>query len=88
VDIVLRCVTGLRARGEVLWFDPALPPQVKQLNFSIHYRHHRLDIELGEDHLQLSSRPGEGRPIQIHVRDQTIHLVPGARHEFSLQQRP
>jgi trehalose/maltose hydrolase-like predicted phosphorylase len=88
VDIVLRCLAGLRARGEVLWFDPALPPQVKQLNFSIHYRHHRIDVELAEDHLQISSRPGEGRPIQIHVHDETIHLVPGARHDFSLQQRP
>jgi alpha,alpha-trehalase len=88
VDLVLRCLTGLRARGEVLWFDPALPPQVKQLNFSIHYRHHRLDVELAEDHLQISSRPGEGRPIQIHVHDGTIHLVPGARHVFPLQQRP
>jgi trehalose/maltose hydrolase-like predicted phosphorylase/beta-phosphoglucomutase-like phosphatase (HAD superfamily) len=85
VDLVLRCLTGLRARGEVLWFDPALPPQVKQLNFSIHYRHHRLDVELAEDHLQISSRPGEGRPIQIHVHDGTIHLVPGARHVFPLQ---
>jgi trehalose/maltose hydrolase-like predicted phosphorylase/beta-phosphoglucomutase-like phosphatase (HAD superfamily) len=88
VDIVLRCLAGLRARGEVLWFDPALPPQVKQVKFSIHYRHHRLDVALAEDHLQISSRPGEGRPIQIHVHDETIHLVPGARHDFSLQQRP
>jgi trehalose/maltose hydrolase-like predicted phosphorylase len=88
VDIVLRCLAGMRARGEVLWFDPALPPEVKQVKFSIHYRHHRLDIALAEDHLQISSRPGEGRPIQIHVQDETIHLVPGARHDFSLQQCP
>jgi trehalose/maltose hydrolase-like predicted phosphorylase len=72
----------------VLRFDPALPPQLKQLKFSIHYRQHRLDVELAEDHLQISSRPGEGRPIQVLVHDQTIELVPGARHEFSLDQRP
>jgi trehalose/maltose hydrolase-like predicted phosphorylase/beta-phosphoglucomutase-like phosphatase (HAD superfamily) len=88
VDMVLRCLAGLRARGEVLWFDPALPPQVKQVSFSIHYRHHRLDITLAEDHLQISSRPGEGRPIQVHVHDQTIQLVPDAHHEFSLTRRP
>jgi alpha,alpha-trehalase len=88
VDLVLRCVTGLRARGEVLRFDPALPPQVKQLSFSIHYRHHRLDITLVEDRLEISSRPGEGRPIQVLVHDQTIELVPGRRHEFTLEQRP
>ena len=87
VDMVLRCLAGLRARGEVLWFDPALPPQVKQVTFSIHYRHHRLDVALAEDRLQISSRPGEGRPIQVHIQDQTIQLVPGARHEFSLTRR-
>jgi trehalose/maltose hydrolase-like predicted phosphorylase/beta-phosphoglucomutase-like phosphatase (HAD superfamily) len=88
VDMVLRCLAGLRARGEVLWFDPALPPQVKQVRFSIHYRHHRIDVALAEDRLQISSRPGEGRPIQVHVRDQTIQLVPGARHQFPLEQHP
>jgi trehalose/maltose hydrolase-like predicted phosphorylase/beta-phosphoglucomutase-like phosphatase (HAD superfamily) len=88
VDIVLRCLTGLRARGPELRFDPVLPPQVKQLRFSVHYRHHRLDVALAEDHLQISSRPGEGRPIQVLVHDETIQLVPGARHEFSLKQRP
>jgi trehalose/maltose hydrolase-like predicted phosphorylase len=87
VDLMLRCVTGLRARGEVLRFDPALPPQVKQLSFSIHYRHHRLDITLGEDRLEISSRPGEGHPIQVVVHDQTIELVPDTQHEFTLEQR-
>jgi trehalose/maltose hydrolase-like predicted phosphorylase len=72
----------------MLRFDPVLPPQVKKLKFSIHYRHHRLDLALEEDHLQISSRPGEGRPIQVLVNDEAIELVPGARHEFSLEQRP
>ena len=76
VDTVLRCLAGLRARGEVLWFDPALPPQVKQVKFSIHYRHHRIDVALAEDRFQISSRPGEAAEIQVHVRDETIQLVP------------
>jgi trehalose/maltose hydrolase-like predicted phosphorylase/beta-phosphoglucomutase-like phosphatase (HAD superfamily) len=87
VDIVLRCLTGLRARGEALRFDPALPPQVKQLRFSVHYRHHRLDVTLAEDRLQVSSRPGEGRPIQVLVHDQTVELAPGASHQFALEGR-
>jgi len=87
VDIVLRCLTGLRARGQVLRFEPALPPQVKQVRFSIHYRHHRLDVVLTEDSLEVSSRPGEGRPIKVLVRDQTVELVPGASHQFSLERR-
>jgi len=88
VDIVLRCLTGLRPRGEVLRFDPALPPQVKQVRFSVHYRGHRVDVTLAQDHLEVRSRPGQARPIKILVRDQTVELGPGAKHEFSLERRP
>jgi trehalose/maltose hydrolase-like predicted phosphorylase/beta-phosphoglucomutase-like phosphatase (HAD superfamily) len=88
VDIVLRGLTGLRARGEVLRFDPALPPQVKQLKFSVHYRGHRIDVELAEDHLQLSSRPGPAQPIQVLVHDQTVELAPGRACEVSLERTP
>jgi alpha,alpha-trehalase len=71
----------------VLRFEPALPPQVKQIRFSIHYRHHRLDVLLAEDHLEVSSRPGEGRPITILVRDQAVELAPGTSHRFALERR-
>jgi trehalose/maltose hydrolase-like predicted phosphorylase/beta-phosphoglucomutase-like phosphatase (HAD superfamily) len=88
VDIVARCLTGLRARGPVLRFDPALPPQVKRLRFSIHYRGHRVDVDLAEDRLRLSSRPGPAQPIQVLVRDQTIELAPGQEREVSLERTP
>jgi trehalose/maltose hydrolase-like predicted phosphorylase/beta-phosphoglucomutase-like phosphatase (HAD superfamily) len=88
VDIVLRSLAGLRPRGEVLRFDPALPPQVKQVRFSVHYRGHRVEVTLAEDRLEVSSRPGRAQPIKLLVRDQTVELTPGARHEFSLEQRP
>ena len=84
VDIVLRCLTGMRARGPVLRFDPALPPKVKQLRFSVHYRGHRIDVELVEDHLRLRSRPGGAQPIQVLVRDAMVELGPGEEREVSL----
>ena len=87
VDIVLRGLTGMRPRGEVLRFDPALPPQVKQLNFSVHYRGHRIDVELVEDHLRLSARPGDPKPIQVLVRDQTVELAPGQQREVLFERR-
>jgi trehalose/maltose hydrolase-like predicted phosphorylase/beta-phosphoglucomutase-like phosphatase (HAD superfamily) len=88
VDIVLRCLAGLRPRGEVLRFDPALPLPVKQLKFSVHYRGHRVDVTLDEHRLEVSSRRGGAPPIKVLVRDQTVELAPGARQEFSLDQRP
>jgi trehalose/maltose hydrolase-like predicted phosphorylase/beta-phosphoglucomutase-like phosphatase (HAD superfamily) len=88
VDIVLRCLTGMRARGPVLRFEPALPPQVKQLHFSVHYREHRIDVELAEDHMRLSSRPGPAQPIKVLVHDQTVELAAGQEREVLLKGTP
>jgi trehalose/maltose hydrolase-like predicted phosphorylase len=85
VDIVLRRLTGMRARGSVLRFEPALPPEVKQLQFSVHYRGHRIDVELAEDHMRLGSRPGPAQPIRVLVHDQTVELAPGQEREVSLE---
>jgi alpha,alpha-trehalase len=82
VDVVLRCLTGLRARGEVLRFDPAPPPEVRRLRFSVHYRSHRLDVTLTKDHMEICSRPGALQPITVSVHGETVDLKPGDRHHF------
>jgi trehalose/maltose hydrolase-like predicted phosphorylase len=84
VDLVLRGMTGLRARGPVLRFDPALPPQVKRLRFSLHYRGHRVEVALDEDRLELSSLPGQAAPVTVLVRNQSVELVEGSKHVFAL----
>jgi trehalose/maltose hydrolase-like predicted phosphorylase len=84
VDLVLRCLTGMRARGQVLQFDPAMPPQIKQLRFSVHYRGHRIELVFSEDRLEVTARPGPAAPITVLVGEQSVELHPGARHTFSL----
>jgi alpha,alpha-trehalase len=87
VDLVLRCLTGMRARGQVLRFEPAMPPEIKQLQFSVHYRSHRLELAFSEDRIEVTSRPGPAvptAPITVLVRDDTVDLHPGERHTFSL----
>jgi len=88
VDVVLRCLTGMRARGQVLRFDPALPPEVKQLRFSVHYRGHRVDVALAEDHMQVKARPGPAQPIQVLIHDQSVELAAGQEREVSLERTP
>jgi trehalose/maltose hydrolase-like predicted phosphorylase/beta-phosphoglucomutase-like phosphatase (HAD superfamily) len=88
LDIVLLCLTGMRAHGDTLRFDPALPPQVKHLRFSVHYRGHRVDIILTENHMSVSSRPGRAPPIKILLRDQTRELAPGMQAQFQLGHKP
>ena len=85
VDIVQRRLTGMRAQGAALRFDPALPRQVKQVRFSIHYRGHRIEIVLTEDRMQLTSRPGSALPIRVVVRGKAVELAAGQQAEFALQ---
>jgi trehalose/maltose hydrolase-like predicted phosphorylase len=78
----------MRACGDTLRFDPVLPPEVKQLRFSVHYRGHRVEILLAEDHMSVSCRPGGTSPIRIRVGDEDRELAPGRETEFRLEPRP
>jgi trehalose/maltose hydrolase-like predicted phosphorylase/beta-phosphoglucomutase-like phosphatase (HAD superfamily) len=88
VDLLQRSLTGMRARGQLLRFDPALPPAVKQLRFSVHYRGHRVEVMLTAEHMRISSRPGTAPPITVQLRDRSAELRPGATEEFDLVHRP
>ena len=84
IDILQRGLSGMRPRGEVLRFDPALPTAVKRLGFSVHYRDHRIDVDVTHDSLRVSSRPGTGSPITILARAAEAELRPGEQLEFDL----
>lgn len=51
VDIVLRCLTGMLARGDTLQFDPTPPQEVKNVRFGVHYRGHRVEVIFAKDHM-------------------------------------
>ncbi|MGZ4568123.1 MAG: HAD-IA family hydrolase [Blastococcus sp.] len=85
VDIVLRCLTGMRAMGPALRFDPALPPEVKHLRFSVHYRGQRVDVDLAEDRIRLSVRPGGVTTVNLLVQGQAVELAPGQERELLLE---
>jgi len=82
IDIVLRCLTGMLARGDTLRFDPALPAEVKQLRFSVHYRGNRLDISLCPDRISVICRPGRAAPVKVMAGQDTRLLGPGQSAEF------
>ena len=89
VDIVLRCLTGMRARGEVLRFEPALPPagQAAQVQRPLpgppHRRRRWPRTTCGS-----ARAPARPSPIQVLVHDQTVELAPGQEREFSLERTP
>ena len=78
VDIVQRAYTGLVVRDDCLWFDPALPEELVRLDTELHYRGHRVQIELSPEVLRLT-RPGRAAPIRVGFRN-VVGAAPGHRH--------
>ncbi len=84
VDLVLRCLSGMEARGDMLRFNPMLPDELPQLGFSVHYRANRVDVDISKERLRASVRPGRGPAIKLGMGNRLIHLGPGDSVELVL----
>ena len=86
VDIVQRAYMGLVVRDDCLWFDPALPEELVSLDTELHYRDHRIRVEVRHGVLRLTTRPGRAAPIRVGFRNIVVELRPGTVTEWSLDQ--
>jgi trehalose/maltose hydrolase-like predicted phosphorylase len=85
VDLVQRAYTGLVVRDEGLWFDPALPRQLTHLDIELHYRGHRIRVQVTPERFRLATRPGTAEPISVGFRDLVVELRPGAEMAWPLE---
>jgi beta-phosphoglucomutase family hydrolase len=67
VDLVLRGYAGIQVRKDTLWFDPRLPPELREVHFDVFYRGQRVSVELTADRLRLELRPCTAAAISIGV---------------------
>jgi alpha,alpha-trehalase len=84
VDLIQRCYGGVEARGDVLWFDPALPEELPDLRFLLHYRGHRVDVVIARDRLQVLVLPALAPPIRVGFDGEVVELGGGASKEWPL----
>jgi len=84
LDIAVLCFAGMHVHSQALRFDPALPPEVRQLRFSVLYRGHRIEVFLSKNHMSVRSRPGRAAPIKILVCGRSRELTPGGQERFRL----
>ena len=84
VDIVQRAYMGLAARNDCLWFDPGLPDEVISLDTELHYRDHRIRVEVRPDVFRLTTRPGTAAPIRVGFRNVITEVHPGTVTEWPL----
>jgi alpha,alpha-trehalase len=84
VDLMQRCYAGFETRGNVLHFNPDLPEDLERVSFPLHYRGHRLQVDIDHDTLTLRSLPRLARPITVAYRGRVRELAPGGQCFFRL----
>ncbi len=84
VDLVQRCYAGLEMRDGILWFNPCLPEELNNLNFSLRYSGHWMTVGIERKKLKVSFKRSWSRPIKIGVRDKIYTMDEGMSREFKL----
>jgi alpha,alpha-trehalase len=87
VDLLQRGYAGLVARNDCLWFDPLLPEGLSCLEMELHYREHRVKVEITPERLRLETRGGQAAPTRFGFRGDAVELKAGTTHEWSLAPR-
>jgi trehalose/maltose hydrolase-like predicted phosphorylase len=86
VDLIQRCYTGIETRQDRLQLAPYLPSDLKEIQFSILYRQHLVNVLITQKRLRVSTQPGEAAAITIGFEEETFELNPGDTLEFDLRQ--
>ena len=84
VDLVQRVSTGIEIKGDVLWLNPELPPEVERLDMRIRYRGHSIDLQLTRDALTVQGHDREAVPISLGVAGKIHDFASGTTCVFQL----
>ena len=84
VDIIQRCHTGIQMRDSVLWLNPCLPRELKDIRLRIRYRGHWLRLHVTHSKLVICLEHGWSGSAQIGFQDQVHDLHEGDCCEFEL----
>jgi trehalose/maltose hydrolase-like predicted phosphorylase len=82
VDLVQRVSTGIEIKGDVLWLNPELPPEVKRLDMRIRYRGHSIDLQLTRNALTVHGRDREAVPFSLGLAGKVYKFVGGTTRVF------
>lgn len=88
IDVVQRCYTGLEIRDDVLWLNPCLPEELRDLRLRIRYRGHWLQLHVTHEQLEVSFEHGWSGPALIGVHGRVYEFAEGEQRSFELNQQP
>jgi alpha,alpha-trehalase len=77
LDLVQRCYTGIDPRDDVLWLNPLLPTEVRELRFDLRYRRRWLGLRITSDAVEVSHRRERPGAVKVGLRYEVIEIEPG-----------
>ncbi len=84
VDLVQRCFTGLAIRDDIIWLNPALPEEVRNLHFRIRYFGNWLDLAFNCNEVTITAGTGRGEKMKVGLNGNTFELEPDQRKQVKL----
>ncbi|MDX3077767.1 glycoside hydrolase family 65 protein [Streptomyces sp. NPDC088354] len=88
LDLVQRGLTGMEAREDALWLDPAPLPQLSRFGFTIRYRGHwGVGVHVDARHVGIVVPASESAPVRVRVAGRTWSVPPGRSRLIELPGR-
>lgn len=91
VDTLLRGYLEIIPRHDVLWLNPSLPDDLRELNQHIRYRGYLISVSVSHDRLTIETMSAKAHPIKIGCKETVLEFTGRDKKEFSLvrhQQEP
>jgi alpha,alpha-trehalase len=88
VDMLTRGYTGVEPRGQVLWFNPAVPEGAERLHMHLRYRGNALEVEITPNELKVRTLPCHAEPIRVGYRGKTFEMKTGEFRSIPLKPLP
>lgn len=84
VDILQRCYTGLDIRDDILWLNPRLPRELKEIKFHIRFRSHWIKLKINHEKICIDFNKGWADPVEINVQGKQKRFDSNETAEFKL----
>lgn len=77
IDIVQRCYTGLEARDDILYLNPALPKELREIKIKLHYRGQWLYVDIYPSRVVIEAQSSNADAITVSVKDKIFQVNSG-----------
>lgn len=84
IDLIHRCYSGLEIRDDVLWFNPKLPDDIKEVSFFLRFRGHWMKLNINHEKLEIIFDKGWANPVTIGVKGKTYLFETNDKKVFNL----